>query len=118
MADPLAESEELCRKSLESLEISRSSSSRDILTIETRLKDLLGRIAESKKKIMVRSPEGKKLADEVLSNAVKVHVATSALSSNEASENNLGEVSDCIKLLENSVENIEIYWKSFEYVTT
>ena len=118
MIDPLTEAEDLCKKTLEVLGTQRNLPPENVASLRNKLQDLLSRIAESKKKIMVRSPEGRGITTEVLNNASKVYETTANFSQHGGSGKTLGEVSDQLSRLENSIEKLEIYWKSFEYVTT
>jgi hypothetical protein len=109
LIDPLTEAESLCRKSLEALADEHSPG---IIATRNRLQELIGRIIESKKKIMVRSPQGRKLSEELRNNSARLYEAV-------ASENRCEDlIHNQLLVLEDSVEKLEIYWKSFEYVTT
>jgi len=107
MAEPLAETEGLCKEIVTSL----SSANQDAQAMRSRVEALLPKIAESKKKMMLRSLKGRELSAEALKNATKLRelVGSGKLG---------GDVSQQLGLLEGSVGKIEIYWKSFEYVTT
>jgi hypothetical protein len=62
---------------------------------------------------MVKSPKGRELTAEILKNASKFR--------NSVAESNgkLGDgATQQLSILETSVGKLEIYWKSFEYVTT
>jgi len=118
MADPLAEAESLCRETLETLGSLQNPPSEKIAPLKNGLQNLLMRIGESKKKIMVRSPQGRELSTEVLNNASKLYEVVAAFPQRRVDDRTVEDVSDRLGLLEDSVEKLEIYWKSFEYVTT
>jgi len=111
LAEPLVETEAVCKEIITIL-----SSASDLLKDESqamrsRVEALLPKIVESRKKIMIKSPKGRELATDVLKNATKLH---ELINSGKIGD----EVSSQLGLLEGSVGKMEIYWKSFEYVTT
>jgi len=115
VADHLTEAEGLCQKTLEVLEGQTSFPSEKLEAMRKGLQGLLPVIAESKRKVMVRSARGQKLTQEILDHASKLYEAAS-LPRFEGKA-----VDEIISRLESvgvSVKKLEIYWKSFEYVTT
>ena len=117
MADQLTEAEELCKKTLNALQAISSPSTERYTELEKEILDLICRLDESKKKIMVRSPEGRALSSEVLNSALKTYEAASSLLKNDKNLKE-AEVNAHLSQLKDRVEKLEIYWKSFEYVTT
>jgi hypothetical protein len=112
MIEPLGETETLCRgiiTVLTSAEIPKDSAQ----AMKSRIEAMLPKIVESKKKLMLRSPKGRELAAGALNNATKLNELI-----NSTQAKNGPAISSQLELLENSVNKIEIYWKSFEYVTT
>jgi hypothetical protein len=110
MSEPLAETEALCRQiltTLSSANIPKESSQ----AMRVRVEALLPKIAESRKKLMLRSPKGRELSADALKNAMKLQ---ELISSGKIGD----DVSQQLGILEGSVGKMEIYWKSFEYVTT
>jgi len=118
MVDPLTEAENLCRQVLGVLEGSKDIPAEGAAALKKRIQDLLLLIAESKKKIMVRSPQGQKLTAEIQTEASGLYEAVANLSKSGASGKAAAEVSDKLSKFGNSVKKLEIYWKSFEYATT
>lgn len=118
MTDQLTEAEELCRKILDVLQTPNSLPAKKNMEIGNKVRDLLARIIASRKKIMVRSPEGRVLSVEVLNNASKTFEVVSAFSKHGNDVEAAKEVTGQLSHLEDSIEKLEIYWKSFEYVTT
>ena len=115
MTGHLTEVESLCQRSLQALESLQSSPSENLGNLIKRLQDLLPIIAESKKKIMVRSARGQELTKEVISNVSKLFKLVSLPSKDEKA---VEEIVNRLKNVEGSVKNLEIYWKSFEYAIT
>lgn len=112
MIQPLAETETICRgiiTVLTSTEISKDSAQ----AMKSRIEAILPKIVESKKKLMLRSPKGRELAADALNNATKLNELIKATQAKTGDT-----ISSQLGLLESSVNKIEIYWKSFEYVTT
>ena len=115
MADPLTEAEGLCQKTLQVLEEQKSFPTEKIDVIKKSLQGLLPIIAESKRKVMVRSALGQKLTQEILGNASKLYdVATLPRPEGKA----VDEIINRLESVGDSVKKLKIYWKSFEYVTT
>jgi len=112
MSEPLSETETLCRDIITAL--SSPNLPKDAAqAMKSRVEALLPKIAESRKKLMLRSPKGRELSSDVLKNATKLRELVTTYGGK------LGEdVSQQLGLLEGSVGKMEIYWKSFEYVTT
>jgi len=111
MSEPLAATETVCREVIATL--SSSSPSADAQAMKGRMEALLPKIAESRKKLMVKSPKGRELTAEILKNASKLRDMVTE------SNGKLGDGdTQQLSLLETSVGKLEIYWKSFEYVTT
>jgi hypothetical protein len=111
MSEPLSATESVCKEVIATL--SSSSPSTDAQAMKERIEALLPKIAESRKKLMVKSPKGRELTAEILKNASKFR--------NSVAESNgkLGDgATQQLSILETSVGKLEIYWKSFEYVTT
>ena len=114
MADPLSEAENTCLQTLAELNKLRESPNGAEADMEKRLRDATSTIAKSRKKIMVRSPEGQKLSADILRDAAALQTAVS----DQSRDMNTAEVNASLLKLENDVRKLEIYWKSFEYVTT
>ena len=115
MADPLTEAESLCQKTLQVLEEQKSFPTEKIEVIKKSLQGLLPIIAESKRKVMVRSALGQKLTQEILGHASKLYdIANLSHPDGKA----VTEIINRLENVGNSVKKLEIYWKSFEYVTT
>jgi len=110
MAEPLAETEALCREILATLS-SPDLPKESAQAMKSRVEDLLPKIVESRKKLMLKSPKGRELVSDALKNATKLRELINSGKSGDDSSSQLG-------LLEGSVGKMEIYWKSFEYVTT
>ena len=111
MAEPIVETETLCREIITAL--SSSSPPKNMQAMKSRVEALLPKIVESKKKLMIKSPKGRELTADALKNATKLHELL------VSSKGKLGDdMSQQLGLLEGSVSKLEIYWKSFEYVTT
>jgi GTP-sensing pleiotropic transcriptional regulator CodY len=115
VADHLTEAEGLCQKTLQVLESQTSFPSEKIEVMRKSLKGLLPIIAESKRKVMVRSARGQKITQEILDNASKLYDVVSLRSSEGKA---VDEVVNRLEGVEGSVKKLQIYWKSFEYVTT
>ncbi len=115
MADHLTEAEGLCQKTLQVLEEQTSFPLEKIEVIRKSLQGLLPIIAESKRKVMVRSARGQKLTQEILDHTSKLYDVTS-LPRPEGKA--VDEIISRLKSVGDSVKKLEIYWKSFEYVTT
>ncbi len=111
MAEPLSEAERICLQLLEALGKPEGSGNDAELEVVRRLQDTASIISRSKKKIMVRSPEGQKLSADILRDAIVLQTAI-------ASQSRDMSVAASLLRLENDVRKLEIYWKSFEYVTT
>jgi len=111
MSEPLSATEAVCREVIATL--SSSSPSADVQAMKGRIEALLPKISESRKKLMVKSPKGRELTAEILKNASKLR-DTVTESNGEFGNGATQQLS----LLETSVGKLEIYWKSFEYVTT
>jgi hypothetical protein len=79
------------------------------------LQGLLPIIAESKRKVMIRSARGQKLTQELLDHASKLYEVAS-LPCPEVKD--MDEIVSRLESVEGSVKKLEIYWKSFEYATT
>ncbi len=118
MVDLLVEAESLCRQTLEISGSLKNLPSESSTILKNVLQNILIRIVESKKKIMVRSPQGRGLSTEVLNNASKLYELIANLLKSRVDDKTVEEISNKLRLLEESVEKLEIYWKSFEYVTT
>jgi len=110
MAEPLAETENLCREILTTLS-SANLPKESAQAMRSRVETLLPKIVESRKKLMLKSPKGRELSAEALKNAAKLQELVNSGKIGEDASSQLG-------LLEGSVGKMEIYWKSFEYVTT
>jgi hypothetical protein len=110
MIEPLAETERLCKEIVALSSLNNQSSS---LIIKSRVESLFPKILESKKKMMLKSPKGKELAEEALKNVMKLHELIT-----KSQWGLMDDISKQISLLEINMEKIEIYWKSFEYATT
>lgn len=117
MADPLSEAENICLCILAARYKLGGFPNDTKGDIERRLQDVVSIVAKSKKKIMVRSPEGQKLSADILRDATALQAVVSNLSANGRDEN-VAEVNVSLQKLENGVKKLEIYWKSFEYATT
>ena len=115
MADLLTEAEDFCQKTLHVLEEQTSFPSEKIEVIRKSLQSLLPIIAQSKRKVMVRSARGQKLTQEILDHASKLYdIANLSHPDGKA----VDEIINRLENVGNSVKKLEIYWKSFEYVTT
>ncbi len=112
MAEPLDETEILCKEVITVLS-SPHMQGESLTMMRSRVESLLPKILESKKKMMLKSPKGKELSGEALRNALKLHGLVT-----NSQGGPLDDISTQIRLLEASIEKIEIYWKSFEYVAT
>lgn len=112
MAEPLAETEILCKKVIAALS-SPNMQGESLTMMRSRVESLLPKILESKKKMMLKSPKGKKMSGEALKNALKLHELVT-----NSQGGPLDDISTQISLLEANMKRIEIYWKSFEYVST
>jgi hypothetical protein len=111
MSEPLSATESFCREVIATL--SSPSPSANAQEMKGRIEALLPKIAESRKKLMAKSPKGRELTAEILKNASKLRDTVAE------SNGKLGNgVTQQLSLLETSVGKLEIYWKSFEYVTT
>lgn len=115
MADPLTEAESLCQKTLQALETQTSGVSETIEPLRKSLQGLMPVIAESKRKVMVRSAQGQKLAQEIRDNASKLY-DIARLPRPEGKE--VDELGSRLASVEGSVRKLKIYWQSFEYATT
>jgi len=114
MADPLSEAENICYQTLAASGKLGDFPNDAEAGMEGRLQDVVSLIAKSKKKIMVHSPEGQRLSADILRDAI----ALQAVIVNQSRDRSIAEVNAILLKLENSVKKLEIYWKSFEYVTT
>lgn len=114
MADPLSEAENICLQTLATIRKLEESPNGTEVDMEKRLQDATSTITKSRKKIMVRSPEGQKLSADILRDAVALQTAVS----NQSRDMSVAEVNASLLKLENDVKKLEIYWRSFEYVTT
>lgn len=117
MADPLSETENICLCILDAdnkLGRFPTDAKKDI---ERRLQDVVSIVARSKKKIMVRSPEGQKLSADILRDATALQAVVVNLPA-DGRDRSFAEVNTSLQKLENDAKKLEIYWKSFEYVTT
>jgi len=117
LEDPLAETETLCKRVLAVLTGLENVQNEKIESVREELLKLLPRIAESKKKIMVRSPQGRGLTEEVLDSASELSKVVADLSRCGVDKEAV-EIPNILARLKDSIERLEIYWKSFEYVTT
>jgi len=117
MADPLSEAENICLRILAAPGKFGGFPSDAKEDIERRLQDVATIVAKSKKKIMVRSPEGQKLSADILRDATALQAVVANLSAN-GRDTNVAEVNASLQKLENGAKKLEIYWKSFEYATT
>jgi hypothetical protein len=115
VADHLTEAESLCQKTLEVLVDQTSFPSEKLEAMRKGLQGLLPVIAESKRKVMVRSARGQKLTQEILDHASKLYEAVS-LPRPEGKA--VDEIVSRLESVGDSVKKLEIYWKSFEYATT
>ena len=115
MADRLTEAEDFCQKTLHVLEEQTNFSSEKFEVIKKRLQGLLPIIAQSKRKVMVRSARGQKLTQEILDHASKLYDIANL---SHPEEKAVDEIISRLENVGNSVKKLEIYWKSFEYVTT
>ena len=118
MADPLTEADKLCKETLEALEKLQDSHIEYAMSLKKRLQSLLNQIVESKKKIMVRSPQGKEISNEIMNHASKLHEAVTNLPNHKIDAEIVKEVEKMLGRVEESVKKLVIFWKSFEYVTT
>lgn len=116
MTDPLTEAGNLCQQTLQVLVNLKNLPNENIKVLSKRLKDLLGLIAESKKKIMVRAPQGQKLSAEILNDASRLNEIANLTSI--VNEETMVVAEKRLVQLEDSVKKLEIYWKSFEYAIT
>lgn len=115
MADRLTEAEQLCQKTLQVLEGHPSLPSDALEVMRKGLQGLLPVLAESKRKVMVRSAQGQKLAQEIVDHASKLYgVACLPQPKGKA----VDEIISHLESVRDSVKKLEIYWQSFEYVTT
>jgi hypothetical protein len=115
VADLLTEAESLCHQTLQVLERQTSFSSEAMDALRTSLQGLLPVIVESKRKVMVRSAQGQRLAQEILDNASKLY-AVASLPRPEGKA--VDEIGSRLESVEGSVKKLKIYWQSFEYATT
>jgi hypothetical protein len=100
------------------LQVLASQTSLPSETLEATRKSLQGLlpiIAESKRKVMIRSARGQKLTQELLDHASKLYEVAS-LPCPEVKD--MDEIVSRLESVEGSVKKLEIYWKSFEYATT
>lgn len=114
MDNPLNDIEGLCLKIIDVID---EESDDRIFSIKTKIENLLPKIRESKKKIMVKSPKGKELTKEILLNANSLYELISKGQSSDL-EKNVEKIIQKLKHFEIGIKKLEIYWKSFEYVTT
>jgi len=114
MDDPLNDIEGVCLKIIGMIDIESDDS---IFSIKTKIENLLPKIRESKKKIMVKSPKGKELTKEILLDVNGLHELLSKVQ-RSGLEENVEKVIQKLKSFENGVKKLEIYWRSYEYVTT
>jgi hypothetical protein len=112
MDDPLNDIEGICLKIIALID----EDSDRIFSLKTKIEKLLPKIREFKKKIMVKSPKGKELTNEILLNVNSLYELISKVQLSDLEEN-VGVIEE-LKSLENGVKKLEIYWKSYEYVTT
>ncbi|KON29664.1 hypothetical protein AC480_02720 [miscellaneous Crenarchaeota group archaeon SMTZ1-55] len=115
MADPLTEAENLCQQTLQALETQTRGASETIEPLRKSLQSLLSVIAESKRKVMVRSAQGQKLAQEIRDNASKLYDVTKLP---RPEGKGVDELGSRLASVEGSVTKLKIYWQSFEYATT
>jgi hypothetical protein len=112
MAAALIDVEQLCQQALQALETHPRAPTEDLTK---RIKALLPRLAESKKKIMIRSVRGQELTKAIEHHASQLYDTIRQLGPGDAG----GDAIDAqLKAVEDSVQNLIIYWKSFEYATT
>jgi hypothetical protein len=114
MDNTLNDIEGLCLKIMDTIDEELDDR---IFSIKTKIENLLPKIRESKKKIMVKSPKGKKLTEEILLNVNSLYEVISKVRYSDLEEN-VEKVNGKFKSFENSLKKLEIYWKSYEYVTT
>lgn len=115
MAEALTDVEHLCQQALQALETRPHASLGTPGDLVKRIQALLPHLAESKKKIMVRSARGQELTKAIEHQASQLYEAVRLLRPDEEA----GEaVAVRLKAVEDSVQNLIIYWKSFEYATT
>ena len=112
MAEALTDVEQLCQQALQALETRPHASQGDLTK---RIQALLPRLAESKKKIMIRSARGQELTKTIEHHASQLYDDIRQLDPDDAAGN---AVAAQLKAVEDSVQNLIIYWKSFEYATT
>jgi hypothetical protein len=112
MAAALTDVEQLCQQALQALETHPRAPPGDLTQ---RIHALLPRLAESKKKIMIRSARGQELTKAIEHYGSQLYDAIRRLSPDDAAGD---AVATQLKALEDSVQNLIIYWKSFEYATT
>ncbi|MDQ1281176.1 MAG: hypothetical protein QG670_2440 [Thermoproteota archaeon] len=117
MSDQLTEAEELCKKTLNVLQTIKTLPNEKNADFEKEILDLIGRLMESKKKIMVHSPEGRILSTEIFNSASKTYETVFSRVKNRG-DLEAEEVTTQLSQLRDRIERLEIYWKSFEYVTT
>ena len=115
MADRLTDAEQLCQKTLQVLEGHASLPSDAREALRNGLQGLLPVLAESKRKVMVRSAQGQRLAQEIVDNASKLYDVASRP---RPEGKGVDEVLSRLDSVRDSVKKLEIYWQSFEYVTT
>ncbi len=115
MADRLTDAEQLCHQTLQALETHATfpSDARD--AVQKGLHGVLPVLAESKRKVMVRSAQGQRLAQAIVDSASKLHdIVRQPQPTGQA----VDEVLTRLASVRDSVKKLEIYWQSFEYVTT
>jgi len=115
VADRLTDAEQLCHQTLQAIEAYATlpSDARD--AVQKGLHGLLPVLAESKRKVMVRSAQGQRLAQAIVDSASKLH---DVVSQPQPTGSPVDEVLIRLESVRESVKKLEIYWQSFEYVTT
>lgn len=115
LAAALTDVEQLCQQAMHTLETQPHTPPGPPANLVKRIQALLPRLAESKKKIMIRSPRGQELTKAIEDHAAKLYDVIRQLGPEDAAGD---AVAAQLKAVEDSVQNLIIYWKSFEYATT
>lgn len=118
----LQETEDLCDEILEALKDMPANElgEKRLSEIMKRIEGIKNSVSRSKKKIMVRTEQGKKLSMKAKSVAVKLsnEVKELKICKSPSSAETLESVIAGIDQLEREVSKVETYWKSYEAAIT